>query len=131
MRTGQLIRIILVLIVSGWRKQSLSSHMKLRDGLLSLIAEEHPSLPSPSQELPSVYASEPVTEAQPWVTATATVQVVTRIGMDDMYIGGVNDNYAAFYELHHLAAWFVDHGIDDNDPVWTHLDQLAITENNG
>ena len=78
----------------------------------------------------SVYEIEPMAEAHTWLSATVTVQLVTRAGMNDLLIGGVNENYAAFYELGHLAAWFRDHGVLDCDPVWEHMINLAAAESN-
>lgn len=69
-------------------------------------------------------------EAHTWLSATATLQLVTRTDMKDLLIGGVNENYAAFYELDHLAAWFRDHGVLDCDPVWGHMINLAAAESN-
>jgi hypothetical protein len=130
MRIGMLIRITLYRIAKGWRQRYWLLQMKLSNGLYDLNRTVRAWLHSHWPVSLSVYETEPMTERNPWLTATATLQLVTRTDMNDLLIGGVNENYAAFYELDHLAAWFRDHGVPDSDPVWGHMINLAAAESN-
>jgi len=128
MRTGFLIQVTRLTIPQGWRQRSWLLQTKLSNGLSSLSRMVLAWLQSHWPVSLSVYETEPVTERSPWLTATATLQLVTRTDMEDLLIGGVNENYAAFYELHELAAWFMDQGVADSDPVWGYMDELATAE---
>lgn len=130
MRIGTLIQATRYLITNGWRQRCWLLRMRLSNGLCNLNRTVQAWLQSRWPVSLSVYEIEPVTERNPWITATATLQLVTRTDMKDLLIGGVNENYAAFYELDHLAAWFRDHGVPDSDPVWGHLINLAAAESN-
>jgi len=130
MRIGTLIQATRYLITRGWRQRYWLLQMRLSNGLSSLSRTAQVWLHSRWLVSLSVYETEPVTERNPWITATATLQLVTRTDMKDLLIGGVNENYAVFYELDHLAAWFRDHGVLDSDPVWAHMINLAAAESN-
>jgi hypothetical protein len=50
--------------------------------------------------------------------------------VSDLYIGGVGNKSIVFYSLQDLSQWFIEHGIDADDPVWLYLEHLANEETN-
>lgn len=63
-----------------------------------------------------------------WLSDTVHAQRITRNGMSSVFIGGVGTDTAVFYSLRELAEWFVEHGIDPDDPVWMYLEQFSTDE---
>lgn len=70
----------------------------------------------------------PAAVEESWLSDTVHAQRISRDGVSDVYIGGVGNKSAAFYSLHDLSQWFVEHEIDADDPVWMYLEHLANEE---
>jgi hypothetical protein len=65
-----------------------------------------------------------------WLSDTVHAQHISRDGVSDLYIGGVGNKSIVFYSLQDLSQWFIEHGIDADDPVWLYLEHLANEETN-
>lgn len=132
---GSLIHGMRSLIGCVWRHRSRSSQTKSSSGRWTLNEKGVISSPSLYVAWPSAYemrqmektlhrASAQIVEDS-WLSDTVHAQRVTRNGMSSVFIGGVGTDTAVFYSLRELAEWFVEHGIDPDDPVWMYLEHLA------
>jgi len=67
----------------------------------------------------------PTVVEESWLSDTVHAQHISRDGVSDLYIGGVGNQSIVFYSLQDLSQWFIEHGIDADDPVWMYLEHLA------
>jgi hypothetical protein len=65
-----------------------------------------------------------------WISGSAAVQQIHREGMSDLYVGSLGCGSQAFYSLNDMAAWFVECGLDPEDPAWDYIEQLDQQEAN-
>ncbi len=72
----------------------------------------------------------PAVVEESWLSDTVHAQHISRDGVSDLYIGGVGNKSIVFYSLQDLSQWFIEHGIDADDPVWLYLEHLANEETN-
>ena len=72
----------------------------------------------------------PVVNEAHWISDSAAVQLIHREGMSDLYVGSLGCGSQAFYSLNDMAAWFVECGLDPEDPAWDYIEQLDLQEAN-
>jgi hypothetical protein len=76
----------------------------------------------------TVYAGTPLNESH-WISDTVALQCFDRDGHPPVYVGSMGDGKSeAFYALGDLAHWFMEMGLDMQDPIWDFIDQLATQE---
>ena len=130
---GFLIRGMRCLIQCVWRQPSVSSPMKSTNGRTSAKRRVRRSLPllymgwrngSEMQQMSDTPFTPAVVEDS-WLSDTVHAQHISRDGVSDLYIGGVGNKSIVFYSLHDLSQWFIEHGVDADDPVWMYLEHLA------
>jgi len=63
-----------------------------------------------------------------WISDTVAAQRFIRTGMNTLYVGSVAGTSHTFYHLHDMSRWFVEAGVDLDDPVWDYLETLAQEE---
>lgn len=59
-----------------------------------------------------------------WIGPTARAQCVRRDGSSDLFIGGIGKRSAIFYDVNELAVWFLDEGLDINDPIFDYIETI-------
>lgn len=112
--------------VTAWLRSLLNWPMKLRSGhrtrekLRSAIARSWMSL--------TVYGVMPLNETH-WISDDVKLQCFYRENTVPVYVGAVGDGRSeAFYALGDMAQWFMEMGVDMQDPIWEFIDQLATEE---
>ena len=63
-----------------------------------------------------------------WISDTVAAQRIVRTGMTNLYVGSFAGTSTTFYSLHDMSQWFIEAGVDPDDPVWDYLDALALEE---
>ena len=76
-------------------------------------------------EMQQMSSSSPMVVEESWLSDTVHAQHIIRDGVSDLYIGGVGNRSIVFYSLQDLSQWFIEHGIDADDPVWMYLEHLS------
>ena len=105
----------------------MRSLRRLKAGLSQPRRREAPSSPLPFKVWQSGYVTWPVNEEH-WISQAASVQLVRRRHMSDVYVGSMGGVSQVFYSLDDLTEWFIHKGLDNDEPIWGYLDQLAIEE---
>lgn len=59
-----------------------------------------------------------------WMSGGLLVQMVDRKGVDILYIAGVGNVSATFYEAEEMSMWLLDQGVNIEDPVWDYIEAL-------
>lgn len=73
-------------------------------------------------------ADTPLNESH-WISDTVKLQCFHREDTFPVYVGAVGDGRSeAFYALGDLAQWFMEMGVDMQDPIWDFIDELANEE---
>lgn len=128
---GFLIRGMRYLIRCAWRQPSRSLPMRLTAGQPSAKRRGRNSLPllymgwRNGSEMQQMSSSSPMVVEESWLSDTVHAQHIIRDGVSDLYIGGVGNQSIVFYSLQDLSQWFIEHGIDADDPVWMYLEHLS------
>jgi len=129
MLTGFLIAITTSVILTGWQLCLMLSPRRLRPGQRQQRRRVRPSSPLRLKVQLNVCGPQVVNEAH-WISDSAAVQLIHREGMSDLYVGSLGCGSRAFYSLNDLAGWFVECGLDPEDPVWDYIEQLDQQEAN-
>lgn len=125
MLTGFLILVLASLITCVCRQYSTLLRTRSRHG--RLIKRQLESAISKSWKWQPGSESLDVSENH-WVSDTVAAQRVPRTDMDSLYIGSFGGESTTFYSLHDMSQWFIESGVDPDDPVWDYLDALALEE---
>ena len=129
MLTGFLIAITTSVILTGWQLCLMLSPRRLRPGQRQQRRRVRPSSPLRLKVQLNVCGPQVVNEAH-WISGSAAVQQIHREGMSDLYVGSLGCGSQAFYSLNDMAAWFVECGLDPEDPAWDYIEQLDQQEAN-
>jgi hypothetical protein len=129
MRIGRLIAAIKLLMLIAWQLCLMLLLRRLRPGQRRQRRRVRPSSPSRLRVWLNVCGPPVVNEAH-WISDSAAVQLIHREGMSDLYVGSLGCGSQAFYSLNDLADWFVECGLDPEDPAWDYIEQLDQQEAN-
>lgn len=76
----------------------------------------------------TVYAVTPLNESS-WISDTVKLQCFHREDQVPVYVGAVGEGKSeAFYSLGDMAHYFMEMGLDMQDPIWNFIDELAQLE---
>lgn len=125
MLTGFLILVIASLTMCVWQQFFLS--LRMRSKLGHLLKSRPASVTYRSWRSQPDFVSLDVSEHH-WISDTVAAQRFIRTGMDTVYVGSVAGTSSTFYTLHDMSRWFVEAGVDLDDPVWDYLETLAQEE---
>jgi hypothetical protein len=129
MRIGRLIATIKLLMLIAWQLCLMLWPRRLRPGQRQQRRRDQRSLLSRLKVWLNVCGPPVVNEAH-WISDSAAVQLIHREGMSDLYVGSLGCGSQAFYSLNDLADWFVECGLDPEDPAWDYIEQLDQQEAN-
>jgi hypothetical protein len=117
--TGFLILVTVSLILCAWLQLSALLRMKLKPGAMRFSKRGIRLLPSPYEAWLNACGMQPMAKGE------ATIQLIRRKGMDDLYVAGINGKSVAFYSVEQLSEWLMDQGISMDDPAWDYIDKLV------
>jgi len=117
--TGFLTLGTVLLTLFVWRLLYGLLRTKFKRGVTRLSRRGIRLLPSPYEAWLNACGMQPMARGE------ATIQLIKRKGMDDLYIAGLNGKSVAFYSVEQLTEWLINQGISMDDPAWEYIDNLV------